>query len=189
MVRMVADDSTALAGLLTQVASGDEQAFGDLYDRVAPRLHGLVRRIVIDAAASDEVTQEVFVDIWRSSAAYHPDQGTALAWMFTIAHRRAVDRVRSAAASRQRDAAYSAGQHTAEYDVTAETVDQRLSADRLHRAIERISPLQRDAVRLAYLEGISQTQVAERLGIPLGTAKSRIRDGLLRLRAELGGEL
>lgn len=178
----------ALADLLRQVGQGDNAAFAQLYDVTAPRVNGLVSRVLVDRAMSEEVTQEVFLDIWRTSPRFDPGRGSALSWLFTIAHRKAVDRVRSTEAARHRDTAYVATQNEPEYDSTAEQVDGSMRADLVRAAIAQLSPVQREAVELAYFEGISQAEVAQRLNIPLGTAKSRIRDGLLKLRATLGGE-
>ncbi|GAB3485592.1 sigma-70 family RNA polymerase sigma factor [Flexivirga lutea] len=177
-----------LADLLRQVGQGDEAAFAQLYDATAARVHGLVCRVLIDRAISEEVTQEVFLEIWRTSPRFDPGRGSALSWLFTIAHRKAVDRVRSVDAARQRDTAYLTSQGQPAYDSTAEQVDGTLRAEAVRAAISTLSPVQREAVELAYFEGISHAEVAKRLDIPLGTAKSRIRDGLLRLRATLGGE-
>lgn len=175
-----------LTRLLRRSAAGDEAAFGELYDAVSGRVHGLVRRVVRDPAQSEEVTQEVFLEIWRQSARYDPARGSALAWLLTIAHRRAVDRVRSVAAARGRDDGYGAATHATPHDSTAEAVDARLDAERVHRALESLTVAQRDALTLAYLSGYTHTEVASLLDLPLGTAKTRIRDGLIRLRDTLG---
>ncbi len=178
----------ALADLLLQVGQGDDAAFATLYDATAARVHGLVCRVLVDRAMSEEVTQEVFLEVWRSSPRFDPSRGSALSWLFTIAHGKAVDRVRSTESARHRDTAYVVTQNEPEYDSTAELVDGSMRADVVRAAIGQLSPVQREAVELAYFEGISQAEVAQRLNIPLGTAKSRIRDGLLKLRATLGGE-
>ena len=176
----------ALAALLRRAASGDENAFAELYDAVSPRLYGLVRRVVRDPAQSEEVTQEVFLEIWRFSARFDPDKGSALSWMMTIAHRKAVDRVRSAEAARGRDANYGAATQDVTHDSTSEAVVERLDAERVHRALDTLTDAQRGALELAYLGGYTHTEVAAMLGLPLGTAKTRIRDGLIRLRDTLG---
>lgn len=176
----------ALARLLQQSAEGDESAFAELYDLVSVRVFGLVRRVVRDPAQSEEVTQEVFIDIWRHSARFDPDRGSALAWMLTIAHRKAVDRVRSAEAARGRDETYGHATIDVSHDSTSESAVQRLDAERVHRALETLTESQRGALELAYLGGYTHTEVATMLGVPLGTAKTRIRDGLIRLRDTLG---
>ena len=175
-----------LEQLLRRAATGDETAVAELYDAVSPRLFGLVRRVVRDPAQSEEVTQEVFLEIWRHSARFDPSKGAAMSWMLTIAHRKAVDRVRSAEAARNRDEGYGASNQDVTHDSTAEAVVERLDAERVHRALETLTPVQRQALELAYLSGYTHTEVATMLDLPLGTAKTRIRDGLIRLRDTLG---
>ena len=175
-----------LEQLLRRAATGDESAFAELYDAVASRLFGLVRRIVRDPAQSEEVTQEVFLEIWRHSARYDPGRGSPLSWMLTIAHRKAVDRVRSTEAARSRDEGYGASTQEVTHDSTAEAVVERLDAERVHRALDTLTEAQREALQLAYLGGYTHTEVATMLDLPLGTAKTRIRDGLIRLRDTLG---
>lgn len=185
---MVPDAREPLADLMRAVASGDEGAFGRLYDEVSPRVFGLVRRIVVDPALAEEVCQETFLDVWRQAGRFDPQRGSALSWIFVIAHRRSVDRVRAVSAARQRDQTYGTEHVEREFDSTADEVGQRLDADQVHSAMSAMSDVQRQAVELAYFGGLSHAQVADRLGIALGTAKSRIRDGLLSMRRQLGGE-
>jgi RNA polymerase sigma-70 factor (ECF subfamily) len=174
------------ATLLRRSAAGDESAFGELYDAVAPRVFGLVRRVVRDPAQAEEVTQEAFLEVWRTSSRFDPARGSALSWVLTIAHRRAVDRVRSAEAARGRDDRYSMLTAEVPHDSTAEGATLRLDAERVRRALARLTDSQREAVELAYLSGYTHTEVAALLDLPLGTAKTRIRDGLIRLRDTLG---
>lgn len=176
----------ALADLVIRSAGGDEAAFAELYDALAPRIYGLVRRILRDPAQSEEVSQEVFLELWRSSSRYDPRRGTAQAWALTIAHRKAVDRIRAVAASRVRDDVYAASAVDVEHDSTGETVLGRLDAQRVRTALATLTDHQRQAVELAYLGGRTHTDVAQALDVPLGTAKTRIRDGLIRLRSALG---
>ncbi len=175
-----------LERLLRRSAAGDEDAFAQLYDAVSSRLYGLVRRVVRDPAQSEEVAQEVFLDIWRHSARFDPTRGSALSWMLTIAHRKAVDRVRSAEAARHRDDSYGTTNRDVTHDSTSEAVVERLDAERVHRALATLTEAQRQALELAYLSGYTHTEVATMLDLPLGTAKTRIRDGLIRLRDTLG---
>lgn len=174
-----------LAGLLTRAARGDESAFAELYDATAARVHGLVVRVVRDRAQSEEVTQEAYLDIWRHCTRFDPSRGSPLSWMLTIAHRKAVDRVRSAEASKARDLTYESTTVEREHDTTLEKVETRLDQQRVRRALASLTDTQRGAVELAYLGGHTHTEVAALLGIPLGTAKTRIRDGLIRLRDTL----
>lgn len=175
-----------LAALLAAAARGDEAAFAELYDATAPRLYGLVLRVVRDPAQSEEVTQEAYLDIWRNCARFDPGLGSPVSWMLTIAHRKAVDRVRSAQAATERDDQYTSRSQERAFDVTAEEVERSLDAQRVRRALDSLTETQRGAVELAYLGGYTHTEVASLLGVPLGTAKTRIRDGLIRLRDTLG---
>jgi len=175
-----------LAALLGSCARGDEAAFARLYDAVAPRVYGLVLRVVRDPAQSEEVAQEALLDIWRHSARFDPAQGSPTSWILTIAHRKAVDRVRAAQAATDREGAYGARTQERAFDETAEVVERRLDAQRVRRAMGSLTETQRGAVELAYFGGYTHTEVASLLGVPLGTAKTRIRDGLIRLRDALG---
>lgn len=174
-----------LVALLTRAARGDEAAFAELYDATATRLHGLVVRVVRDRAQSEEVTQDAYLDIWRHCTRFDPAKGSPLSWMLTIAHRKAVDRVRSAEASKAREATYETVTAEREHDSTLEQVEVRLDQQRVRRALASLTDTQRGAVELAYLGGHTHTEVAALLDIPLGTAKTRIRDGLIRLRDTL----
>ncbi|CAN7299780.1 ECF RNA polymerase sigma factor SigK [Knoellia sp. LjRoot47] len=174
-----------LVSLLTRSARGDEGAFAELYDATAARLHGLVVRVVRDRAQSEEVTQEAFLDIWTHCTRFDPAKGSPLSWMLTIAHRKAVDRVRSAEASKAREVTYEVTTAEREHDSTLEKVEVRLDQERVRRALSTLTDTQRGAVELAYLGGHTHSEVAALLDIPLGTAKTRIRDGLIRLRDTL----
>ena len=173
-----------LAVLLNRVGRGDEEAFGALYDRVAATVFGLVQRVLRDPAQAEEVTQEVMLDVWRTAAQFEPDRGSPQAWVATIAHRRAVDRVRSAQAAARRDD--QAGQQGGGYDDVAEAVEARLDRERVRRCLGSLTELQREAIVLAYYGGYTYREVAGLLGIALGTTKTRMRDGLIRLRDCLG---
>jgi len=175
-----------LAELLRRSALGDETAFAALYDATSRRLFGLVLRIVRDHAMSEEVTQEVYLDVWRHCTRFDPERGSAISWLMTIAHRTAVDRVRASEASRRRDNAHAATHQDVEFDTTAESGQATLEAQRVRRALTTLTDAQRSAVELAYLGGYTHTEVARLLDLPLGTAKTRIRDGLIRLRDTLG---
>jgi RNA polymerase sigma-70 factor (ECF subfamily) len=175
-----------LAALLRACATGDEAAFARLYDAVTPRVYGLVLRVVRDRAQSEEVAQEALLDIWRHSARFDPAQGSPTSWILTIAHRKAVDRVRSAQSASDREDAYGSRTQDRAFDETTEVVERRLDAQRVRRALDSLTETQRGAVELAYFGGYTHSEVASLLGIPLGTAKTRIRDGLIRLRDTLG---
>jgi len=172
--------------LLALVATGDQRAFSRLYDAMAPRVLGLVRRVLRDPAQSEEVAQEIFLEIWQNAIKFDQGKGTATTWIMTMTHRRAVDRVRSAQSSRDRDTKVGIRDFTPDYDNVAESVEVTIEHERVKVAMSRLTDLQRQAVTLAYYGGYSHTEVAEMLHIPVGTIKTRLRDGMIRLRDELG---
>lgn len=179
-------DGGELAGLLARSSRGDEQAFARLYDLTSARVYGLVLRVVRDAAQAAEVTQDVYLEVWRQSARFDSGRGSVLGWLLMIAHRRSVDRVRSAQASAIRDDRF-AGLHTERpYDQVSEQVHGSIEAQRVRRVLTDLTDAQREAVSLAYFGGYTHSEVADLLSIPLGTAKTRIRDGLIRMRDALG---
>ena len=172
-----------LENLLPRVAAGDRKAYELVYGRVSGPVYGVVRRVLRDQAQSEEVAQEVLLQVWTSAARFDESQGSAITWVMTIAHRRAVDRVR-AEASRSRTAQRSVDKHqTVAYDSVADEVAERLDQQAVRSCLADLTTMQRDAVTLAYYDGLTYREVAGHLGIPDGTAKTRIRDGLLRLRA------
>ncbi|WP_250001966.1 sigma-70 family RNA polymerase sigma factor [Actinoplanes sp. M2I2] len=172
--------------LLRQVARGDETAFGKLYDLVAPRVYGLIRRVLRDPAQAEEVAQEAIVEVWRTAARFDPARGSATSWIFTIAHRRAVDRVRSEQAASERTMRAGAASVDTPYDAVVDEVAGRLERQQVRRCLDDLTELQRQAVTLAYYQGHSYPRVAELLGTPLPTVKTRMRDGLIRLRDCMG---
>ncbi|MFL6108185.1 MAG: ECF RNA polymerase sigma factor SigK [Marmoricola sp.] len=175
-----------LAALLRLSARGDEAAFASLYDATAPRVHGLVLRVVRDPSQAEEVTQEVFLQVWRTAARFDETRGSALAWLMTLAHRRAVDRVRSAEAVSRQDTSYHQNTQQVPHDSTAEAAEQSMEARRVRSALAELTDTQREALELAYFGGYTHTEVATMLDLPVGTAKTRIRDGLIRLRDAMG---
>lgn len=175
--------------LLSAVARGDEHAFGRLYDLVAPRVYGLVRRVLRDPAQAEEVAQEVLVEVWRMAARFDPERGSASSWILTIAHRRAVDRVRSEQAAVSRSKVVGMATVETPYDAVADEVAGRLERQQVRRCLDGLTELQKQAVTLAYYQGHSYPRVAELLGAPLPTIKTRMRDGLIRLRDCLTSEV
>jgi RNA polymerase sigma-70 factor (ECF subfamily) len=188
------DDSTeledvspvSLNDLLGLVAEGNQNAFGQLYDQCASRVLGLVRRLIKDYAQSEEVTQEVFLEVWQNAKRYDPAKGSATTWILTMAHRRAVDRIRSSQSTRDRDTKIGLRDMETEYDSVSESVEITVEHERVGQALQRLTELQRQAVTLAYYGGYSHSEVAEMLKVPIGTVKTRLRDGMIRLRDELG---
>ncbi|MET9544379.1 sigma-70 family RNA polymerase sigma factor [Streptomyces sp. NPDC006627] len=175
-----------LQELVARVARGDQQAFSGVYDAVAGPVLGVVRGVLRDHAQSEEVTQEVLVEVWRTAPRYRPDLGTAMNWVLTLAHRRAVDRVRSVEASAAREHKAALLSRTPEFDEVSEQVETHLEREQVRRCLRALTEVQRQSVTLAYYRGLTYRQVAELLTLPLGTVKTRLRDGLIRLRDCLG---
>lgn len=180
--------TASLEDLLRRCARGDEAAFARLYDLTSQRTYGLALRVVRNPAHAEEVTQEIYLEVWRTSARFDAARGNALSWLLTIAHRRAVDRVRSADAAQRRDDVFERETRPRDYDVTAEQAQLSIESARVRRALQHLTSTQREAVELAYFGGYTHTEVARLLDLPLGTAKTRIRDGLIRLRDTMGVE-
>jgi RNA polymerase sigma-70 factor, ECF subfamily len=179
------DRDPDLAALLARVARGDHRAFELLYDELAGPVYGVVRQVLRDPAQSEEIAQEVLLEIWRTASRFDPAKGSPPAWALTIAHRRAVDRVRSENASLRRQEKAAVGHDVLEDDV-AEVVAATLDGQRVRRCLDGLTELQRESIKLAYYGGYSYPQVAKLLGVALGTVKTRIRDGLIRMRDCLG---
>ncbi|WP_333775684.1 sigma-70 family RNA polymerase sigma factor [Streptomyces sp. IBSBF 3136] len=175
-----------LQQLVREVALGDQEAFAAVYDAVAGPVLGVVRAVLRDQAQSEEVAQDVLVEVWRTAPRYRSDRGTAINWILTLAHRRAVDRVRSVEAAAARDSKAALLARTPEYDQVTEQVEIRLEQEQVRRCLRTLTELQRQSVTLAYYRGLTYRQVAEALALPLGTVKTRLRDGLIRLRDCLG---
>jgi RNA polymerase sigma-70 factor, ECF subfamily len=172
--------------VLADVAKGDHAAFRAVYDQTAPAVLGTIRRVLRDPAQSEEVMQEVLLEVWRTAARFDPSVGSASAWIMTLAHRRAVDRVRSEerAAARELRAATA----TIDYDEVSDAALTTLEQERVRRCLGGLTDLQRESVTLAYYGGHSYREVAQLLGVAVGTVKTRMRDGLIRLRDCLGVE-
>ena len=188
----MSDDSTAevtapdLGALLERIAAGEQAAFSQLYDLVASRVLGLITRVLVDRAQSEEVAQEVFLEIWQTAGRFAPNKGSATTWILTMAHRRAIDRVRAAQAGRDRDVRIGIRDLGRDYDQVAEQAEVSLEHEKVTAALERLTELQRQALQLAYYGGYSHSEIAGILNCPVGTIKTRLRDGMIRLREEMG---
>lgn len=176
-----------LVDLVQRTAVGHERAFDELYATTRARVYSQVNRVVQNASLAAEVTQDVYIDLWRHACRYDQALGSVMAWMLTIARRRAIDRVRHEERRRKLDARYCDVNPPVDVDVFA-IVDKTMLAEHVRLALRELTDRQRQAVELAYLDGYANLEIAELLGIPLGTTKTRIRDGLLRLQATLTEE-
>ncbi len=172
--------------LLRRVSLGDTPAFETLYDRVVGTVYGVIRRVLRDPAQSEEVTQEVMVEVWRTAARFDRTRGSASTWIHTMAHRRAIDRVRSSQSAQDRDERIGRRDQVDPYDVVVDQVEVRLEQEQVRRCLDGLTELQRQSVTLAYYGGYTYREVAEVLDTPLGTVKTRLRDGLIRMRDCLG---
>ena len=180
------DRTDHVAELLERIAGGDQSAFTALYGMLSSRVFGLILRVLVDRSQSEEVLQEVFLEVWQSAAKFAPKKGQGRSWVLTIAHRRAVDRVRSSQASVERDIRIGFRDIGVAYDGVAEQVELKLEGRRVSTALSALPDPQREAIVLAYYGGYSQSEIAAMTGSPLGTVKTRMRDGLSRLRVEMG---
>lgn len=172
--------------LLLACARGDETSFATLYDRISGLTYGVIKKVLRDPAQSEEVAQEVMAEVWRTATRFDPERGSAQTWILTMAHRRAIDRVRSVQASRDRTERIGRQEHVRPFDEVAERVETRFEHKQVRAALEELTDLQREAVELAYYGGYTYREVAELLDKPLGTVKTRLRDGLIRLRDAMG---
>lgn len=180
------DAAARLADLLKRASRGDEAAFAEFYDATSARAYGLALRVVRNPAHAEEVTQEAYLDAWRSSTRFDSALGSAAGWLLTIVHRKAVDRVRSVEASTIRDETWQRESRPIDHDQTSDAAHSSLEAARVRGAVATLTDVQREAVELTYFGGYTHTEVATMLDVPLGTAKTRIRDGLIRLRDLMG---
>jgi len=175
---------TDLAGQITLVARGDVAAFDAIFEQVGPSVFGVVKRVIRDPAQSEEVTQEVLLEVWRTASKFDAGRGSATAWVMTLAHRRAVDRVRSVQKEADRERRIAAAEIP--YDEVIEAVESSLERERVRRCLDGLTEVQRESITLAYYGGYSYRQVSELLNVTLGAIKTRIRDGLIRMRDCLG---
>lgn len=177
------------AELVRHVGGGDEQALRALYRLLAPVGYGVALQVTRDAHLAQDAVQEAFVDVWSGASGFDPALSSVRAWVLMLVHRRAVDRVRREQADRVRDTAWLARRHERDHDQVADVVELRAEHRRVRVALDALSPLQREALELAYHGGLTHTEVAAHLDIPLGTAKTRIRDALRTLRTALEDDL
>ncbi len=172
--------------LLERTGAGDASAFRMLYERFSPRVFGLANRILRDPSQAEEVAQEIFLEIWQRAGRFDRSRGSATSWVMTLTHGRSVDRVRHSQASRARDLRATVDNFDRDVDSVADAVVQQAEAQEMRKCLDALTPLQRESVMLAYFGGHTNRQVGELLGAALPTVKTRMRDGLIRLRDCMG---
>lgn len=185
MITMPTPRSDPAAHLLSLVADGDQGGFRQLYELLSPAVYGLALRVTRDEHLAQDVLQETFAEVWSSAGRYDPSLASVRGWVTMLAHRRAVDRVRREQSERQRLQTWTTSAHEPAHDHVAAVVDLRAEHRSVRQALSALTPVQRQALELAYFDGLTHRQVAERLSIPLGTAKTRIRDALKALRVRM----
>ncbi|OBI47511.1 RNA polymerase subunit sigma [Mycobacterium kyorinense] len=178
--------SSDLDALLRRVARRDPDAFAAFYDHTRTRVYGLVVRVLRDSGYSEETTQEVYLEAWRTAGSYDPGKGSALSWLLTMAHRRAVDRVRSEQAAGQRESRYGAANLDPPNDVVADSAIASDERRRVSECLDGLTDAQRQCIQMAYYDGLTYLEVSRRLSANLSTIKSRMRDALRSLRDCLG---
>ena len=178
----------ALLELVGHIAQGDEAALARFYDLTSPVVFGLAARVLRDRRDAEESTLEVYLQVWRTASDYDPDRGSPMAWLATMTRSRAIDRLR---ASRQWSSAavplpagFSERQSAPGSDPAESTLIQERAAQ-VRQAVNALKPEQREVLEIAYFGGLSHGQIARQLGLPLGTVKTRIRTGMMQLRARL----
>lgn len=175
-----------LDALLRQVARRDAEAFATFYDQTRSRVFGLVTRVLRDPGYSEETTQDIYLQVWRNAGNYDPSAGSPLAWLLTLAHRRAVDRVRSEEAASSRESRYGAATVEPPADHVSDAVISGDERQQVTACLDTLTETQRECIQLAYYDGLTYVQVSERLAANLATIKSRMRDAIRGLRRCLG---
>lgn len=178
--------TTDLDELLRRVARQDVDAFATFYDQTRARVYGLVTRVLRDRGYSEETTQDIYLQVWRTADAYNPAAGSPMSWLLTLAHRRAVDRVRSEQAASQRESRYGAANVEPPFDQVADSAILSDERRQVTDCLGALTDTQREAIQLAYYDGLTYVQVSEQLSANLATIKSRMRDAILGLRRCLG---
>ena len=174
--------AASISLLLEAVARGEAAGFERLYDLSVSRVYGVVFRVLRDPALAQETTQEVFLEVWRKAASFDGSRSSGWGWLLAIAHRRAVDVVRSNEASRARDGVYAQDLERAIVPGPEDETVARAERLRVRECMQSLTQLQRHALEMAYWDGLTHTQIAHELGAALGTVKSRLRDGVRALK-------
>ena len=185
MRKRIDDSQDEDRSLLRKIAQGDQAAFASLYDRYGASAFGVALKICNNRALAEDVVQEAFLSIWQRATLFDPDRGSLAAYLFAAVHNKAVDAVRHEESLRRREEGVGDLPAETGSEVVMEAAWLGVRRTEVRSAVSRLSPVQREALELAYFEGLTYSEVADKLGIPLGTAKTRLRDGMIRLRGLL----
>jgi RNA polymerase sigma-70 factor (ECF subfamily) len=172
---------------LERIGEGDPRALRELYDRYGALLYPVAHRILGNAADAEDAVQRTWVQVWKTSASYDPRRGVVAAWLLTVVRSRSLDLVRSLASRRRAEDAVDSEPGSPAPD-PSDSADRRNLRERVRAALDTLAPSQRQVLEIAYFEGLSQSEIAQRLGAPLGTVKSWTRQGLQRLKEQLPRE-
>lgn len=176
------ETDSELQELTGRVAAGDHDAFARLYGAMVGPVYGLTLKMLRDAAQAEEVAREVMVEVWRTAARFQAERGSVRTWVMTLAHRRAVDRIRSVQAVSDRENRSATRDRTRAVDEVGAQVEARCEYEQVRHCLRSLTEPQREAITLTYYEGLTYREVAASLSAPLGTVKARLRDALVRLR-------
>ncbi len=174
--------------LMARCGEGDESAFVELYHQVADSVYGLARAVVRDPSMAEEIAHDVLLELWDKASRFDPARGSAKAWIATITRRRAIDVVRSEQAGRNRETRVATSSLPQPTDPVGDQVIDLADRARVRKGLEGLTEVQKQAIDLAYFGGLTYRQVAQHLDVPLGTIKTRMRDGLKRLASSFGGD-
>lgn len=182
-----ASSAQRLEELFVMASKGSAQAFEGVYAVMARPVYALTLRVVRDSQMAEDITQEAFVEVWRKAPTFDADRGSVKSWILTIAHRRAIDRVRREQTQRDRLAVQAPEDEAivGEQETIVDAMETQWQSQQVRQAVTHLSDKQREAIELAYFKGMTQQQVSEHLEVPLGTAKTRLRDALIQLRGAL----
>ncbi|MCY0905365.1 sigma-70 family RNA polymerase sigma factor [Arthrobacter sp. H14-L1] len=172
----------ALTGLLGRIAEGDNDAFEEFFAQTNKKVFATIRAVLVSTELSEDTSQEVYMQVWKTADRFDPERGSAMAWLLTIARRRAVDHVRAEQSHRNRQTRFASTSHSTDHDVVAETAAMIFEAEDVNRHLLSLSALQHAAINLAFFDGLTYAEVANILNVPLPTVKSRIRDSIFKLR-------